>query len=450
MTPTPLLPSVDIPDVLLGPSARLAGQAGVGKTTLLRALVAQQKGTVLAATTGIASVNLGEGTTINALCKFFDTASLRDAYVSGYLNMTLGRLWRSGVRRIALDEISMMDAEQLTILTQALDELAGKGYGLDAQLDQEMEDASATTGEQPGIALLLSGDMGQLPPVKAPFVFESPMWDRYAAHTHRLTKVWRQSDAAFLQALSAARAADVATVCDFFGPRLSASIDPSFDGTTLFATNDAVDRYNALRLQSLSTPLVRYTPRRWGQPRGDWKNIPDVLGLKEGALVMVLANAYYPPEHDGALPKLRYANGDLGHVESLNGTSVHVRLVRTGEVEEIDWVERDHTIPLEPGRSKALKLGGEEWRVDRQKRAEVIGTVHYLPLRLAWGSTVHKAQGLTLDRVQVNTREGFFKHPGLLYVSLSRARTAEGLRLVGTVDGLRARCTVDGRVVPWL
>ena len=81
---------------------------------------------------------------------------------------------------------------------------------------------------------------------------------------------------------------------------------------------------------------------------------------------------------------------------------------------------------------------------------EVVGTVEYLPLRVAYGSTTHKSQGLSLDHVQINLRDGFFKSPGMTYVALSRCRTAEGLRIVGTVDGLRDRCKVDPRVRQWV
>ncbi len=65
----------------------LSGTAGTGKTYLSKALIASQpKGRVmLAATTGIAAVNLGEGTTINAALKYFDTESLKQSFLGGIL-----------------------------------------------------------------------------------------------------------------------------------------------------------------------------------------------------------------------------------------------------------------------------------------------------------------------------------------------------------------------------
>lgn len=448
--PAPAPSRVEIPPVLLGPRSFLCGSAGTGKTFLARHLAASTPGTVLAATTGIASVNLGEGTTINALLGYFDTKSLMENWQRGSLAARIGKLWRAGLRRILLDEVSMLDGDQLTILSKALDELAGRGYTLDAQLADEVEDAREEN--QDPVALTLIGDFAQLPPVKAKFAFEVPEWATYAEATHTLTKIWRQTDLAFVTALQAARRGQPEAVIEFFRHRLVTDTDTSFNGVTLFGTNEAVERHNYYRLSRLAGEATTFASSRWGVERGDWKNIPAQFPLKIGALVMLLANERAPQlgEEDPLRRPLIYANGDLGVVKEMIGTQVYVQLQRNQKIVEVQWIARQNLKPLEPGRKKQLREEGNAHLLTEDGRSEVIGEVTYLPVRLAWASTVHKSQGLSLDTVQVNTREGFFKTPGMLYVSLSRARTAEGLRLVGTIDGLRERCTVHGKILRWL
>ncbi|PNH02180.1 ATP-dependent DNA helicase PIF1 [Tetrabaena socialis] len=65
-----------------------------------------------------------------------------------------------------------------------------------------------------------------------------------------------------------------------------------------------------------------------------------------------------------------------------------------------------------------------------------------VPFKLAWAITVHKAQGLTLDKVVVDLN-GFFGH-GMLYTALSRARNLAGLQIVGS-----SRRKMDPRAMEW-
>src|SRR3990167_149644 len=163
----------------------LCGTAGTGKTTYARQW-ASNGGGILCATTGIAAVNLGDATTINSLLGYFNTASLRDQYVGGYLTMKLRKLRRAGIRRIVLDEVSMLDANQLTLLTGAIEEANGQGYVIGDE-ESDFEDP----GDDP-LGLILVGDFAQLSPVKASFAFTSPQWWRYERHLCQLTKIFRQ------------------------------------------------------------------------------------------------------------------------------------------------------------------------------------------------------------------------------------------------------------------
>ena len=427
------------------PFTFLGGGAGTGKTFLCREWAADTPGVVLTATTGIAAINLG-GQTINGLLGYYNTESLRDSYVAGFLGSRLNKLKQSGLRRIILDEVSMLDGEQLTILTKVLDELAGIGYGIGIDLDdgEDLDDSDADPIHPVGLTLV--GDFAQLPPVKAPFAFESSEWSRYEANTRLLSEIRRQANPEFIMALRAARRGDGKTAAEYFASRMHPTNQDDFDGPTLLAKNDAVWRFNDLRLSALKTPLVKYAAKKWmaegRKAPSEWQHIPDTLVMKEGALVMILANVKEDERN------FAYVNGDLGEFLAQEGDVAVVRLKRNGREVKVLPVTRTVTIPLEVGRRKQLKAEGKLDLIDGRK--EIVGSVTYMPLRLAWATTVHKSQGLSLDKVQVNINDRFFGTPGMVYVALSRARTAEGLRLVGSPAAFAARCSVDERVKPWL
>lgn len=468
----------------------VSGPAGSGKTYQLRELAKRvPAGSLLiAATTGIAAVNAGGGdfdtTTINSIGKYFDTDDLREKFLHGRLMSLVNKYRRAGVTRLVIDEKSMLHPDQLTYWVRAIREAN----------DPTQEQMQAMSGEDvsgyknlPDLALTLVGDFAQLAPIppldpKDPkkrkrlavaYAFDSPEWHAFAENRTRLTKIWRQDDRAFIDGLQAIRRGDVAAALTFFTPdRFSKSSDDDFVGTTIFATNVEADRYNQIRLDRLQTPVVTARTLRWGEERLDWKNIPDEFHAKVGATVMLLSNEREVgfrdrngDWHDG---EIIYANGDLATIidvdpptnqdglspENVNLlTTWRVRLARNGRETHVSRVRRKYFVPLEAGRLTALKEQYPNTWTDYlsdDRKKEMIGWVDYLPMRVAYACTTHKTQGLTLDDVQVDIGAHFFKKPAMLYVALSRARTAGRLRIVGDQQTFAQRCVVDPRIGPWL
>lgn len=441
----------------------ISGTAGVGKTYVAKQL-ASDDSVLLCASTGIAAVNLGEGTTINAALGYFDTDDLKQKWLTGMLQMRLRGLRRSGIRTLVLDEKSMVNGDQLDFLVQALDDV-NQTAGYDQTFDQQ-QGIDTPTRNREAMGLVLVGDFGQLPPVpdehhetrkKKPlkYCFDAAHWDRFASHRVILQEIRRQTDRPFIEALHAVRRGDATSALQFFTQdRFTGELDTDFAGTTIFAKNDAVERFNSYRLSQLKTAPLTFTTVRTGKQRGDWKLVPDQLQLKVSALVMVLANKRIYAGEEDQVGMILYANGDLGTLEgAMEGGGWRVRLQRTGEVVAVEPITRQWLIPLEASRRKELQAQyGDQWIhwVDEKRRNEILGTVSYIPLRCAYGCTVHKTQGLTLDRVQIAIADPFFKQAGMLFVALSRCRSAEGLRVVGSQGMFRDRCTVEERVQPWL
>ena len=461
-----------LPDQLTDPEAPtpcafITGRAGSGKSTLLRErCLADPQYAILAASTGIAAINLGT-VTIHSMLGFYDTDSLRDAYIKGQAQRRLAKLADEGYRNVVVDECSMVGKDVLDVLVRVFD------------------DVNLRRAERSGraIGLILCGDMAQLPAIPdrpagwhptpgrrapalpTPWCMDSVFWPRFDRNTTHLTKVWRQADPRFLAALDFARSGrgrDCLQVLQSAGQRFEDGVDMQFNGTTVVGKNDEVDRVNQIRLDRERGRLIQLPSRRWaagGRLRPEWKNVPERTILREGAYVMILANQYA----DG---QMVYANGDCGWVRGIQASAdrltppaVMVELVRTGEVVHVSSLVRDISFGDQPTwvgsewDEQGKDEDGKFWAKPHKRKAKgrwVVGQLEYFPLRLAYASTAHKVQGLSLDRVQVDIRTWNFKTPGMVYVAFSRARKLEGLRVVGTPALLVDRCKVDPRVVRWL
>jgi ATP-dependent DNA helicase PIF1 len=479
--PTPVNPGVFNPNPFdvwaLGfgaapaPAARhidtefITGSAGTGKTyEVQRRCAADPEGVVVAATTGIAAVNLGpEVTTVHSLLRFFDYNSLVEAYTDGRLQRNIRKLVDNGMCELVLDEISMFCGPAMDILYSAFNEVA-------------------QANDHP-VALTVVGDFCQLPPIAdrdqhgrerpgtAMFAFEADCWrPNFSDHTQRLTRIWRQDNEQFVHALQAARrgAGDEALAhLQALGVPFVQRLSDSFEGTTLCADNATVDSYNARRLYQLpgdNNRVPAAISTRWstgfGRQPSEWSAIPTEFRFKPGAYVMILSN-------DG--PSLNWANGDCGTLMGIDGRRIVVRLKRNNREVLIGKVTRTITTRTKPigGADADMIVVGNQSEYDEMVRENgepprqvvmlreprptwITGWIRYFPLRLAYATTVHKSQGLSLDTIQLDLSSNFLAQPAMLYVALSRCRTPDGLVLVGSPEQVVAKTKVDARVVEWL
>lgn len=446
----------------------LTGNAGTGKTYYIREVLAKNPGKYkLCATTGIAAANIGEEvTTLHTALKFAGGDSLEEMFIKGVIQRQFRLMQRDGYEGLIIDEASMLGALTLDRLVSAASSVSD-GSGANAQ----------------PFWIILVGDMCQLPPIAdkdrndrpipktGDYIFEADCWnDLFAPRVQRLTKVWRQTHPEFLNALNFARSGQgfpAANSLVAAGVEFTRAIDPDFPGTTIVATNAEVTRFNTDRLLKLPGQTITLSPHMWGTPEvqsrppADWKVFKDPLQLKRGALVMVLVNDTVDWD---------YVNGDLGYVRDYHAEqeTLEVELLRPAaadrRVVQIPWARRRcmwKDVPEVNGfdAKSAPKLTQEQVK-NGEEPLEIYynstlhrwchGMLGYVPVRLAYASTCHKVQGLSLTNVQVDPSAGFFGKPAMAYVALSRARTPEGLKIVGSPELIAARVKVDPKVVPWL
>jgi ATP-dependent exoDNAse (exonuclease V) alpha subunit len=381
----------------------LTGRAGTGKSTLLQYFRATtKKRMVVLAPTGVAAVNV-QGQTIHAFCRFRPDITPDKARRRMRGNTQLYR----HLRTIVIDEISMVRADLLDCIDQFLR-------------------ANGPRANEPfgGVQMIFIGDLYQLPPVvlpeeaalfttyyTSPFFFDAKVFEKISCDIIQLTKVYRQDDAAFVSLLDAVRTGTLQ-------PEQLAILNRSYRAdlsglerekyVVLVTTNAMAERINAHHLARLPQPPYTFTGRIEGSFQRSQLPTDDILTLKAGARIMMLNNE----------PRGNWVNGTLGQVARIeqrsDETAVHVRL------------ENGYTGRIVPYTWEAIRFVFDE-RTQRIT-SEVVGSFTQYPLRLAWASTIHKAQGKTFEHVVIDFGRGTFA-PGQAYVALSRCRSLEGLVL---------------------
>jgi len=397
---------------LTGRNMFLTGAAGVGKSFLLRHMVSILQSrcanggdsVAVTASTGIAASHIA-GVTLHSwagigIASGKDPAKLIQKVRN---NRGASHRWRT-TKTLVIDEISMIDG----VLFEALDAIGKAVRG---------------NSRQPfgGLQLILSGDFYQLPPVSlryAGFVFSSNAWKNGNIIVAELTTVVRQEgDLKFVRILRELREGKCSSEVENILATCHVSRKKrSTDGivpTKLYCTNKTVDSENNARLEGL--PGMGQSFEAKDRFKGNYtrrvqtslrqatdRKAPSVIRLKTGAQVMLLKNS----------PGWNLVNGSRGVVigfdsndERGKNTSYPIVRFTGGAI---------HTI--EPFVVFQATTGGAMTR-------------EQLPIKLAWCLTVHKSQGMTLDRLELQLDDAF--DYGQAYVALSRVQSLAGLWIKG-------------------
>jgi ATP-dependent exoDNAse (exonuclease V) alpha subunit len=376
----------------------VTGRAGTGKSTLLRTLRDHvTEDAVVLAPTGLAAVNVG-GQTIHSFFGFPPRLIGPD----DIKRSRNGRLMRK-LKMIIIDEVSMVRSDLMWAIDQSLRVNRGRpreAFG--------------------GVRLVLFGDLHQLPPViqgdvaqhlesehGGPFFFQvSALNEGAGVSLLELDRVFRQSDEKFLHVLNIIRDGeatdeDLEVLNERTHPiRTLGEGDPY---VILTPTNAAAQRINMAFLDALHTQERTYEAGITGDYSNGAHPTDASLLLKVGAKVILLRND----------PDKRWVNGTIARIARLDEKRVWIELDgKEHELEPVSWESRRYA--FDQTAEKVVE--------------NITGTFRQFPLRLAWALTIHKSQGLTLDKVYIDLGRGTFAH-GQAYVALSRCRSLEGLAL---------------------
>lgn|SRR5574344_2047569 len=390
-----------------GENIFITGYAGTGKSYILNKLKKRYKIDVTS-TTGLAAVNI-QGQTIHSWAGVGICNKPIEDVIDKILKRSKLRKQITECKILAIDEISMLDAKTFDYIDKVLRIMR--------------EEESLPFG---GIQVLLFGDFFQLPPVQKDngFCFESNCWNELNLKTVFLEKIYRQQDENFINSLNNLRLNRL-TEDDL---RLFYDREVNYDtyGSDIlhiFSTNKEADNYNMFKFKSVESELYLFNSvdkihRKRSEIVFNKDNpderltkfdmitldafdksckAPSELALKVGCRVMLLKN-------------INFNNG------LINGACGSILEVKLGEEESI-LVKFDN---------------GVEANIPKQifeayRDGEVIVSREQYPLRLAYGITIHKSQGMTLDKLVVDCSRIF--ECGQVYVALSRIKSLEGLYL---------------------
>ncbi len=427
----------------------ITGKAGTGKSTLLEFFRSQtSKRIAVLAPTGVAALNV-RGQTVHSFFGFkpditpdgvrkISKAKTRDAI---YKNLDA----------IVIDEVSMVRADLMDCVEKFL----------------------RLNGPRPkawfgGLQMIFIGDLYQLPPVvtgqekglfagspwqaraagpppgsapdsrlfsryESPYFFSASIFNEptFDMDFVELEKVYRQTDAGFIDLLNAIRNRSVddgqiQQLNSRFSPGFSPPDDEFF--ITLTSTNELAAIRNREKLAELPGRALRYEGFIEGEFSRSSFPTDESLELKPGAQVMLLTN-----DRRG-----RWVNGTIGRVAGI----VKVR-------------DGDDIVSVDLSDGERVELLPATWELFRfnydpdsdRIESEPVGSFTQYPLRLAWAVTIHKSQGKTFDRVVIDIGRGAFAH-GQVYVALSRCTSFEGVVLRTPIR--KSHILMDWRIVRFL
>ena len=372
----------------------ITGSAGTGKSYLIQYLKKNLNDRIfhITATTGIASINIG-GTTIHSWASI-GIEEIPILEVAKKILSAEGTHTRKKIQNadtLIIDEISMLSKSTFENLNLLLQLVRGnqKPFG--------------------GIQLILFGDFFQLPPVKSDeYCFESEVWQQSDIEVVLLKKNFRQQQENFLTLLNHIRYGNItANDIKIINSRFTECNDKIFKPTIITTHNFTAETINNKHLNDIAEKSFLFEAKF----KGDKNKIEvlrrnciakENLTLKIGSQVMMLKNTYHK---DGII------NGSTGIVKSF----VKKRNGYLPVVQFENGVE--------------LEIKYDVWEIGKFNsqlgRFEVEATMEQIPLILAWAITVHKSQGMSLDKIECDLAKSFAD--GQIYVALSRVRNLEGL-----------------------
>ncbi len=286
------------------------------------------------------------------------------------------------------------------------------------------------------------------------WAFRAPVWRELKLHHVKLEQIHRQKDTRFQDILNKIRNGKDLEADEWHDLERPKDIPRHAVAVRLMSLLYKVKQFNEQQLAWLKSQpkswqavdlckkLVQAKEGEWHDPNiahkiTEYKNtlrdhrfVPE-LTLKVGARVVLLQNLHSKLVNgsQGVIIGFQHASQELEKMREMHGEHQSLR-------EESMMAYHERNGPFRPlvrfanGITELIPaFASASIRGGAKVREQYVVCRTQIPLTLAWALSIHKSQGMTLDYVEVSSKDIF--ESGMLYVALSRATHLEGLRLTG-------------------
>lgn len=391
----------------------LSGGAGVGKSFLMSRLIKEYRknGKIVIAlgSTGISAFNIG-GVTLHSFFRFGRCTSHDELYYEDRKQKDKIEKLKRILKQcdlLIIDEISMVSALIMDMIYYRLTRLDFNGK------------------------LVVVGDFFQLPPVvrkeqqnslfqDSYYAFASNAWNEFNFINVKLTLSKRTSDNKFYEYLFYIRLGQINDeIIKYLKSKLvdkNKLLSYEDNYTLLCATNKKTNFVNEVKLKNLKTKeyIFNATFEKMDLNLDDksFKQWIDGLNLMQNLKIKIGAKIIFCVNNK----EENYYNGEQG------------------KVIDISYENDECFIVIEKSNGEILKLKPyecllEDYELDSENKIEVKIKAKFIqyPIKLAYAITIHKSQGMSIDKLICDI-DGIFEK-GQLYVCLSRAIDPNNLKI---------------------
>ena len=396
-----------------GSNKFITGPGGCGKTFLIKHIVKDAKSNLknihVCALTGCASILLEcNARTLHSWAGIGLANDTIDTIIKRILKSKVKKQNWDNVEILIIDEVSMLSLKLFKILDM---------------IGRKIKKKDVPFG---GIQLIFVGDFYQLPPIgsdddkeSSMFCFESELWETIFGEPCFLETNFRQNDKIYNKILNQLRIGKITiNSCKLLDNCREKKINSDISPVILLPKRKDVDNINKNEYEKIDSKEYSYNidafynlPEKYKNEESKYYSNDDknfeanylknntmaelILKLKLGTLVMCIANI--DMESDKPI-----VNGSQGIIVGFENNLPKVKFNNgvTRLINKHTWVSE-----------KITNIG-----------------ISQIPLIYAWAITIHKSQGLTLEKAYIDAGNNIFE-AGQTYVALSRIVSLEGLFL---------------------